>query len=306
MSLYIGNKKYAPIIRQGVNNQDKTITENGVYTADEGYTGLGEVTVDVPQGEATRFGVNFDDLLGVINSDGKLEKSTQPISLNFEGVRDIGRNACTRMFYESSGVTSASFPSLTTISGDNACTRMFYTCKNLTSVSFPSLTTTSGGSACSSMFSYCKNLTSASFPSLTTISGDNACSYMFNGCTNLTSVSFPSLTTISKTYACQEMFQGCIGLSSVDLSSLTTISGGMGCVAMFHGCKSLTSISFPKLNTNSFGTLYKNQFQNMVVGVTGCTLHFPSNLQSTISTLTGYPNFDGTNTVLAFDLPATS
>jgi hypothetical protein len=30
-----------------INNQDKKITENGTYTADEGYTGLGEVTVNV-------------------------------------------------------------------------------------------------------------------------------------------------------------------------------------------------------------------------------------------------------------------
>lgn len=33
-----------------INNQDKTITENGTYTADSGYTGLGEVTVNVPSG----------------------------------------------------------------------------------------------------------------------------------------------------------------------------------------------------------------------------------------------------------------
>ena len=31
-----------------INNQDKTITKNGQYTADEGYTGLGTVTVKVP------------------------------------------------------------------------------------------------------------------------------------------------------------------------------------------------------------------------------------------------------------------
>lgn len=30
-----------------INNQDKTITSNGQYTADEGYTGLGTVTVNV-------------------------------------------------------------------------------------------------------------------------------------------------------------------------------------------------------------------------------------------------------------------
>ena len=34
---------------QEINNQDKEITTNGTYTADEGYTGLGTVTVNVPQ-----------------------------------------------------------------------------------------------------------------------------------------------------------------------------------------------------------------------------------------------------------------
>lgn len=33
-----------------INNQDKTITQNGSYTADQGYTGLGTVTVNVPSG----------------------------------------------------------------------------------------------------------------------------------------------------------------------------------------------------------------------------------------------------------------
>lgn len=32
-----------------INNQDKDITSNGIYSADEGYTGLGQVTVNVPQ-----------------------------------------------------------------------------------------------------------------------------------------------------------------------------------------------------------------------------------------------------------------
>ena len=33
-----------------INNEDITITENGVYTAGEGYTGIGTATVDVPEG----------------------------------------------------------------------------------------------------------------------------------------------------------------------------------------------------------------------------------------------------------------
>ena len=43
-----------------VNNQNKTITENGVYTADAGYTGLGTVTVDVPSsGQTKDYYANF-------------------------------------------------------------------------------------------------------------------------------------------------------------------------------------------------------------------------------------------------------
>lgn len=34
-------------VGETINNQNKTITENGTYTADEGYTGLGEVVVNV-------------------------------------------------------------------------------------------------------------------------------------------------------------------------------------------------------------------------------------------------------------------
>ena len=36
-----------------VKNQNKTITENGVYTADSGYTGLGRVSVNVETTEPT-------------------------------------------------------------------------------------------------------------------------------------------------------------------------------------------------------------------------------------------------------------
>lgn len=44
-------REYASKIEEigdkSINNQDKTITKNGQYTADEGYTGLGTVTVEV-------------------------------------------------------------------------------------------------------------------------------------------------------------------------------------------------------------------------------------------------------------------
>lgn len=252
MSLYIGNKKYAPIIRQGVNNQNKTITENGVYTADEGYTGLGEVSVNVPQGEATRFGVNFDDLLGVIDNNGVLNPSTASINLNFDGVRDIGSGFLSNILQENTNIVSVNFPDLTTLSSANAC---------------------------SYMFSYCTSLISANFPSLTTISGNSAFSGTFADCTSLTSINFPKLNTISGSYACANMLPK---------------------------QSNLTSVSFPALTTTSFGT-NRNQFYYMFNRASQeCTLHFPSNLQSTIAQLINYPMFGNDSLTLAFDLPATS
>ena len=41
-------EKIGEIVGGEINNQDITVTENGVYEAESGYTGLGEVTVEVP------------------------------------------------------------------------------------------------------------------------------------------------------------------------------------------------------------------------------------------------------------------
>ena len=44
----------------------------------------------------------------------------------------------------------------------------------------------------------------------------------------------------------------------------------------------------------------------MLSGVTGCTVHFPSNLQSVIGSWTSVSaGFSGTNTTVLFDLTAT-
>lgn len=48
---------------QQINNQDKTITQNGTYTADQGYTGLGTVTVTVEDPEyATNLALSYQIL----------------------------------------------------------------------------------------------------------------------------------------------------------------------------------------------------------------------------------------------------
>ena len=149
-----------------------------------------------------------------------------------------------------------------------------------------------------------------SLPSNATDVGDYALYYAFCDCTGLTSVDLSSLTTISGYYGLNNAFYQCTGLTSVDLSALITVSGSAVFTMAFYGCTGLTDIYFRALTTTSFGS-YKNQFGSMLssTGKTKThTLHFPSNMQSTISGLTGYPNFGGTSgyVTLSFDLPATS
>ena len=67
----------------------------------------------------------------------------------------------------------------------------------------------------------------------------------------------------------------------------------------------VSEIYFNSLTSNSFDGVYV--FMDMLLGVDGCTVHFPSNLESVIGgwsdVLSG---FSGTNTTVLFDLEATS
>ena len=258
--------------------------KGGTLPQTQNLTNLATAISSIPSGGGggSKFGATINTFLGNVNASGVLQQPTEQSDLVFTGVKDVASNVLNYKFTYNK-VKSASFPDLTTISGSSACGNAFYFCNALTSVSFPNLTTISGMNACSYAFYFCNALTSVSFPNLTTISGMFACSYAFYFCTALTSVSFPNLTTISGSYACQ---------------------------LMFSYCSSLTDVYFSALTTSSFGS-YVNQFSGIMQS-TGTskthTLHFPSNLESTISGLSGYPLFGGTSgyVVCAFDLPATS
>ena len=293
------------------------------------------VTGTLEAGVGEKYGANTNTFLGDVDANGVLQLPTEQSDLVFTGVKDVvnyglyskftstkvktvsfpnlttisGLYGCYGMLDDCTALTSVSLPNLTTISGNYGCRYMFHNCTALTSVSFPALTTIIGSYGCQSMLQGCTALTSISFLALTTISGSYGCQNMLYNCTALTSVSFPALTTISGSYGCQNMLQGCTALTSVSFPALTTISGAYGCQYMFYGCTALTDVYFPALTTTSFGSNV-NQFSS-IMNSTGTgvihTLHFPSNLESTIQGLIGYPLFGGTSgyVVLAFDLPAT-
>jgi hypothetical protein len=128
----------------------------------------------------------------------------------------------------------------------------------------------------------------------------------FQGLYSLESISISNMANLRIT---GNTFYKCSNLSEVDVSSVTkmtsgALSGTAGGGGFLKGT-AVTTLSFYSLNSTSFGS-YTNQFNNMLAGKSGVTVHFPSNLQSVIGNWTSVAaGFGGSNTTILFDLPAT-
>ena len=275
----------------------KSITQNGTYNASsDSADGYSSVTVNVSGGGSV---IPREISNGVYQIPSTLSSWTLPSTIT-----EISDGAMSGAFYGCTTLTSADLSSLITVSGNHAMSNMFTNNTNLASVDLSNLTTLSGDYAMSYAFNY-TGLTSVDLSDLTTISGNYAMQGAFDHATSLASVNLSGLTTISGSNAMYAAFKNC-ALTSVTFSSLSTLSGQSALINAFMSCSSLSTLSFPALKSTSFGS-YTTQFQSMLSGVTGCTVHFPSNLQSVIgswSSVTG--GFGGTNTTVLFDLTATT
>lgn len=254
-----------------------------------------------------------------------LQDNTYVISADLGNLQSIGDSGLDRVFWGCKNLTSVNLSKLTSANGltnaFTACTSLtsvdlsnvtsvdiggltnaFYGCTSLTSIDLSNVTSI-GTRGLTHTFAGCSNLTFVNFSSLQSI-GSNSFFNAFRSCINLTSVDLSNVVSIEDD-GFNEAFSGCTSLTSVDLNNLQSI-GDSGLDGAFEYCTNLTSISFPALNSNSFG-LYRNQFSIMLYGVTGCTVHFPSNLESVIGSWYDVTSgFGGTNTSVLFDLPATT
>lgn len=199
--------------------------------------------------------------------------------VNLSDLRSISEGSLSMAFFRQIGVTGVDLSKLTIINGQSALSNAFYSTR----------------------------LVNVNFPELTTIKGQYALNQAFYGCVSLRTISFPKLTTIENAYRCFfQTFDGCSNLESVSFPLLSNIIGTTDFVNAFSRCTGLTQVSFPSLISNNFTSGNNIDFTNMLIGVTGCTVHFPSNLQAVIGNRSDVTSgFNGTNTVILFDLANT-
>ena len=284
-------------------NQPRTViptTSTQTLTVDQRYSGNGTITVNPVTAEIDanivegniKKDVQILGVTGVYEGDGYKELPSYEIN---NGVVSCRNHI----------LTGDEFNEITSVNA-GALFGTYYQNTTLSGVVDLSSLTSAGNGGLNSAFQNTA-ITSVDLSSLTTVI-TTALFSAFRACTSLVSVDLSGLTTIQKNGA-QYAFHGCTSLVSISLSALTSIDGG-ALYSFVGGCTNIEDVYFPALTTSSFGSAV-NQLSNML-SQTGTnkthTLHFPSNLEEKIKSLTGYPNFGGTNgyVVLSFDLPETS
>lgn len=232
-------------------------------------------------------------------------------SIDLSSVTTIGTYGMAYAFAGCSKMTSLDMSGLVTLApqsiyGSGYCLAyLCYQCSRLTSVDFSNLEYIEpyGENTLNSAFYGCYSLTNVNFSKLKYIKSKNAFQRTFTNCSGLTTADFSGLEEIgtgSATYVMQYAFDGCRNLTTVKFDNVKKILGNQPLSYAFKGCTSLTTLSFPSLS--DVGT-YTNQFNSMLSGCSGVTVHFPAAMQSTIgswSSVTG--GFGGRNTTVLFDL----
>lgn len=212
--------------------------------------------------------------------------STISGDIDFSNLPQISTSAIGKTFYRAFSYANVDgnidFSNLTTVSGESCFDEAFFSLQG--TVKLTSLATVSARYGFREAFG--RSSSTGNYPQIQGL--------------------FNTLTKISGDAAFYGAFRYRADLTNITFSALNEVTGAGVFWSAFYNCTNLLNINFPSLTASSFGFYTTEQFVNMLQGMTGCRVHFPSNLETTIQSLTGYPSFGGTNTTLLFDLPATS
>lgn len=228
-------------------------------------------------------------------------------------ITDLPRNA---LYYRFGDVgktrtlklTKVSMPSLKRLTSSYSLAYMGYEVPFTSSVDISNLEEVSGAGALNYAFKKPNSGANAKIEvvdldKLVSITGSNAFYGTFGYC-SVNTLKISKLETINANM----VFNYCFinnKFGTISFDSLKHLTGDRIFDAAYTG-GTIKHIYFPSLTASSFGTS-TTQFKNMLSGVTGCTVHFPSNIESVIggwSDVTA--GFGGTNTTVLFDIHSIS
>lgn len=124
--------------------------------------------------------------------------------------------------------------------------------------------------------------------------------YALKDCVNIVTLTVGASTGfVTGQSALWGICSGCTALTTATIN-IKRMNYAYVCRNAFENCTSLTSVSFPLLD--SIKSSYKNMvMDDMLVGCSGVTVHFPAGMQSVISTISDL-TFGGTNITISYDL----
>lgn len=129
-----------------------------------------------------------------------------------------------------------------------------------------------------------------------------ALKYAFKGCISLTDYTVGKTATV-ETEGFYGTFEGCTSLTGAIWYDYLRDIVGSGCFARTFANTGVTAVYFPALEYFSYDYEGDYPFKDMCEGLTGCVVHFPSNMEGITD---GFENqFGGTNTTILFDLEST-
>lgn len=240
-----------------------------------------------------------------VDSSGYLKHSA-----NLDGVKNVtklGDMAFAYAFaYASFSNPIIDFSKITEINGEQAFAYAFYNASGVEKVDLSGLKIIKWGTR-AFLQPWPTSHTTVDFSSLEIIYSANQC-FQFGIVKQNSdgSQTFPRLRKITSSSCFNQAFMSSYNISVVKFLSLNYADSNPFLTCLSQNSY-ISEIHFPAMGPNSFGST--SVFSNMFAGKSGKTIHLPKNLDpaggsTVISSLSGYPNFGGTNTVLVFDLPS--
>lgn len=281
--IYLG--KAAPGGGTPINNQDISVTENGVYSADSGYTGLGTVSVSVPNPSTGTKSITSNGTHNVADyeyadvnvpttapdyyilrdiSGGMLKSNTVTSIINFNGITDIGSYALAYAYYNNTRLSGVDLDmsSITSLSQNYGLWNTFAgtsSTNGIKSVDLSGLQRIDGFCAMQNAFMWQTGLTSVDLSNLNAVYSDQAMVGAFQN-TGLPELAMDNLITITNYTALSSICQDCRNLTKVSFKKLKTIGGGNAFGNAFWGCDKLSEFDMRSLETAD-NSVFVNTFR---------------------------------------------